>query len=284
MLQFINHTRQTLIKVCLLTLFICTALGQAISAPKADLWLQWTASDTASPLKIDHQPWQAFLTAYVKTAEDQINRVDYKSVSQQDRKLLDSYLQRLSNTRVGQLNRDEQRALWINLYNALTVRVVLDAYPVESIRDIKLGGFFSSGPWGTKIYTIDGTQVSLDDIEHRILRPIWKDPRLHYVLNCASIGCPNLGRTVFTANNAEHLLDEAARAFIGHPRAVDIKENGLILSTLYDWYESDFVTQTSGVLDHIQTYAPPALTETLRTRRTIDDYAYDWRLNDVDQN
>ncbi len=270
--------------LCLIALLMGSPFGAALSAPKSELWPKWAENNAVSTQALNHQPWQEFLDSYVTIAGDQISRVNYAAVSKPDRIKIDRYLQDLAATRVGQLNPDEQRALWINLYNALTVRVVLDAYPVDSIRDIKLGGFFSSGPWGEKIYTIDRTEVSLDDIEHRILRPIWKDPRLHYVLNCASLGCPNLGRTAFTARNSERLLDEAARAFISHPRAVNIKGGKLILSSLYDWYESDFVTQTHGVLEHIRTYAPAALAEALKEPRKIDGYAYDWQLNDVNGN
>ncbi len=97
----------------------------------------------------------------------------------------------LAATSADRLRRAEQFPFWINLYNALTVKVVLDHYPVEIIRDIDISpGLFADGPWGKKLVTVEGEALSLDDIEHRILRPIWKDPRLHYVLNCAALGVP----------------------------------------------------------------------------------------------
>ena len=104
-------------------------------------------------------------------------------------------------------SRDEQLAYWINLYNALTVKVILDHYPVKSILDIDISpGWFSIGPWGKKLVAVEGVEISLDDIEHRILRPIWRDPRIHYALNCAAVGCPNLLREAFTGATAEVLL------------------------------------------------------------------------------
>ena len=136
-----------------------------------------------------------FLAQHLRTGEDGIARIGYGAVSDEDRKSLDAYIAALAGHPGSRraLNRAEQQAYWINLYNALTVQVILDHYPVESIRDIDISpGLFADGPWGKKLVTIEGEAVSLDDIEHRILRPIWKDPRIHYAVNCASIGCPNL--------------------------------------------------------------------------------------------
>ena len=121
----------------------------------------------------------------------------------------------MAAVRVSGLGRDEQCAYWINLYNALTLEVVLDHYPVDSIRDIDISpGLFSQGPWGKKLITVEGEQVSLNDIEHRILRPIWRDPRIHYAINCASLGCPNLQPRPFTGRTLDHALDLAAMRFV----------------------------------------------------------------------
>jgi Protein of unknown function, DUF547 len=98
----------------------------------------------------------------------------------------------LQTVAISAYHQQEQQAFWINLYNARTVSAVLAHYPVASLRDIRLSGLFSTGPWHAKLVTIEGEKVSLDDIEHRIVRPLWKDNRLHDALNCASLGCPNL--------------------------------------------------------------------------------------------
>src|SRR6185436_17606316 len=145
------------------------------------------------------------------------------------RKKLDAYLERLQAVKVMQFSRPEQRAYWANLYNATTVQVILEHYPVESITKINISpGFFAKGPWKKKLLKIEGEEVSLDDIEHRILRPLWKDPRTHYSVNCASVGCPNLLPRAFTAGNMEEMLDEGARTYVNHPRGARVKDGTLI--------------------------------------------------------
>jgi hypothetical protein len=169
----------------------------------------------------------------------------------------------------------------VNLYNALTVRVVLDHYPVASIRDIDISpGLFADGPWRKPLITVQGEDVSLDDIEHRILRPIWRDPRIHYAVNCASIGCPDLQAEAFTAANTERLLEKAARDYINHPRGVRVDRSGVTLSSIYNWFASDFELD-GGVLGHVRRYASADLRARLEGVETIDGYAYDWSLNDV---
>jgi hypothetical protein len=254
----------------------------AWAAPKAELWDRWLKHDAASTATVDHQAWQAFLIAYVKPGSDSVNRVAYGDVTPADRVRLGAYLNILQTTAVSGLNRAEQRAYWINLYNALTVSVILKHYPVESIRDIDISpGFFADGPWGAKLLRIEGEEVSLDDIEHRVLRPIWRDPRLHYAVNCASIGCPNLARKAYTAANSETLLDQAARAYINHPRGVSVTGAGLDVSSIYVWFEADFGGSDQGVIQHLRQFADPALQAKLKDIKRIDDDHYDWSLNDA---
>lgn len=142
-------------------------------------------------------------------------------------------------------------------------------------------GWFPDGPWGKKLFNIEGHGISLDDIEHRILRPIWQDPRLHYALNCASIGCPNLQQTVFTAENSETLLDQAAADFINHERAVVVINGALQLSSIYHWFKADFGETDRAVIDHLMRFAKPLLAAQLLNRSAIDDHQYDWSLNEV---
>ena len=156
--------------------------------------------NSASTVRVDHRRWGRFLAAYVRPGENGLNRVAYGSVTAEGRADLGAYLDSLAAVPVSTLSRPEQMAFWINLYNALTVRVVLDHYPVGSIREIDISpGLFSNGPWRAELTTVEGEPLSLDDIEHRILRPIWRDPRIHYALNCASLGCPNLQPGPFEA-------------------------------------------------------------------------------------
>jgi len=250
------------------------------AAPEADLWDRWQAHDPDSQLSVDHKPWTAFLETYLVRGEDGINRVDYRGVAPEDRARLDGYLEALSGTEVDRLSRASQFAFWVNLYNALTVQVILDHFPVDSIREIDISpGFFSNGPWGKKLMTVEGEEVSLNDVEHRILRPIWQDPRIHYAVNCAALGCPNLQPRAFTPENAEALLEKGATDYVNHSRGVFFRDGGLVVSSIYDWYRADFGGSEAGVIDHLMEHARPGLRERLQGFREIDDYRYDWSLN-----
>jgi hypothetical protein len=182
---------------------------------------------------------------------------------------------------VTRLNRNEQKVYWVNLYNALTVQLVLDHYPVKSIRDINISpGIFSKGPWQKKLLTIQAEALSLDDIEHRILRPIWKDNRIHYAVNCASLGCPNLLPEAFSAEKMEAQLDKGARDFINHSRGVAVDGKNLKLSKIYDWFSEDFSGSSGGVIQHLLGFAAPDLARTLASFRGKISFDYDWRLNE----
>ncbi|MEX0694390.1 MAG: DUF547 domain-containing protein [Rhodospirillales bacterium] len=259
---------------------IMTGAPAATAAPKPELWEKWTVHDPASTTVVDHQLWDRFLKSYVKVDPGGLNRFDYAAVDTGDRKVLQDYLGALGQTPVSSLNRGEQQAFWINLYNALTVQVVLDHYPVKSIRDIDISpGLFSDGPWGKKLITIEGEPVSLDDVEHRILRPIWKDPRLHYAVNCASVGCPDLVAEAYTARTMDSQLTANAHAYINSRRGVRIDGESMIVSSIYDWFQVDFGGSEKGVIAHLRHYARGDLKQALARAQEIEGYQYDWSLN-----
>ena len=269
-----------MVRALALLLLVLTALP-AWAAPKADLWQRWTAHDPASALEIDHGDWDDFLKRHRVSGADDIARFDYGR-ARAERGALDLYLGGLAMVPVSRLNRNEQRAFWINLYNALTIRTVLSRYPVDSIRDIGISpGFFTRGPLGARLIRIEGEEISLDDIEHRILRPIWRDPRIHYAVNCASLGCPDLPPAAFTAGNTEALLEAGARAYVNHPRGAEVKDGGLTVSSIYDWFKEDFGGTDAGVIAHLRQYADGALTDALAGITRISDDRYDWALNDA---
>ena len=275
-----------------LTLLLAVALPlgaissfEALFAPRAELWERWTAHQPDSAASIDHRPWDRFLKRYVSDdGEDGVNRVAYGHITESDRRGLDEYVASLAATPIGGYSRAEQLAYWINLYNALTVKVVLDRYPVKSIRDIDIspGLFFPDGPWGKKLVTVEGGHLSLNDIEHRILRPIWRDPRIHYAVSCASIGCPDLRRTAFTAANTDALLTKAAREYVNDPRGARLDESGrLVVSSIYVWFQEDFGDSDAGIITHLRQYAGPRLQAMLAQIERIGGHAYDWGLNDA---
>ncbi len=261
-----------------LTWLLLGWFSASLAAPSASLWQRWNTFDPESSVSIDHSPWHDWLGRFVTTSADGINRVAYGSVSPAERNQLKAYIADMTALQVGDYNRAQQRAYWINLYNALTVDIVLENYPLDSIRDIS-SGLFSSGPWRLKLAKIDGEKMTLDDIEHRILRPIWQDPRIHYAVNCASLGCPNLQAAAFTAENAESLLEASASEFINSPRGALMVSKKLRISRIYEWFEKDFGGNEAGVIKHLKRYAVGELATALETIANIDDYQYDWQIN-----
>lgn len=228
----------------------------------------------------DPAPFDRLLQRYVSTGTDGVNRVDYRAwrSSPADRAALDAFIAAHEAARPSQLARQAQFAFWANLYNAVTLDVVLEAYPVSSIRQIR-PTILATGPWRMERVTVEGRALSLDDIEHRIMRPIFRDPRVHYAVNCASIGCPNLQREAFRGAQLDAQLDAAARAFIASDRGVRITSQGLRLSRIYQWFAEDFGSEER-LRDHLARYAADAKQLDIRRQR-ISGYDYNWELNDA---
>lgn len=254
----------------------------ARAAPKAEPWPLWERHDPASTSTIDHAPWGRFLAAYRRDGADGIARLAYGAVTQANRAALDADIARLAALPVSRFNRAEQFAYWVNLYNMLTVQVVLRHYPVKSIRDIAISpGWFSSGPWGAKLVAVEGTELSLDDIEHRILRPGWRDPRIHYVVNCAALGCPDLPAEPLTAARREAIMAASARRFVNHKRGAAIEDGRLVVSSIFVWFSSDFGRDSAEVVQHLREHADPEFYTALAHIRRISADRYDWTLNDA---
>lgn len=263
----------------LLTLSFSAALH---AAPKAEAWERWRAHEPASKLTLDHRAWDEFLRTQLRTGSDGIARIAYARVTPAQRKALAGYLTALQAQPVSRLNRAEQYAYWVNLYNAATVDIVLAHYPVESILKINISpGLFARGPWGRKGLKVEGEAVSLDDIEHRILRPLWNDARTHYAVNCASLGCPNLPPQAFTAANTEALLEAGARAYVNHARGARVDKGRLQVSSIYHWFKADFGGDDAGVIAHLRRYAEPPLAAQLAGITRIARHDYDWSLNEA---
>ena len=254
----------------------------AHGAQKAELWARWQKHDPGSAQKIDHSAWDGFLKKFVVVSDPSgINRVRYQAVAAVDFKSLQDYLRSMQAVAISNYNRNEQKAFWINVYNALTIDVVLSRFPVVSIRTINISPeLLAQGPWGAKLFIVEGEKLSLDDIEHRILRPIWKDNRVHYAVNAAALGSPNLQPLAFTGENTEALLEKGAREFINHPRGVDIEKNRLQVSSIYVWFQEDFGRDAEDLMEHWQQYANPKLTDAkLEKYNGGLTHDFDWRLN-----
>jgi hypothetical protein len=259
--------------------------ADALAQPRPDAWRRWSASDEGGRDLVDHRAWAAFLGRYAASDALGVVRLPYARIAAEDRRALVEYVGALERTRVSALRRAEQLAYWVNLYNALTVKVVLDHYPVKSIRDIRLGGGLASaffgGPWDAKLLRIEDQMVSLNDIEHRILRPLWNDPRLHYVVNCASTSCPALPRQPLAAATADEAMNRAASAYVNGAYGVRRQGADVWISSIYRWFREDFGGTEAGVLAHLARYASGELAAVLsRGPRIVNDF-YDWSLNDA---
>ncbi len=253
------------------------AHNTAVAAPKSKLIEHWEPYDAASEIFIDHSVWQGLLEKYVSTDASGMNEIDYAGVTEADFSVLNQYLTYLQAINPSVLNRDEQFAYWVNLYNAKTFELVSRAVQergITSIRQIR-SNYIWPGPWSKSTLLVNGKKMSLNDLEHGVLRPIWQDYRIHYAVNCASIGCPNLQKTAYTANNTEALLQKAELQFLTHPRALSYENGVLTASKIFSWYQSDFAPNKDELLNYFRRFID--LGEPSQKVKIV--YSYDWNLN-----
>ena len=243
----------------------------------------WAASDGQSTQVVDHGAWQRFLDTFLHTDAAGQTYLDYARVTPSHRAQLSAYLTELQAIDPLTLNRAEQQAYWLNLYNAATVEVVLGDYPVKSIRAIggAFGGLVPTGPWSAERVRVNNQMLSLDDIEHGIFRPKFNDYRAHFAFNCGAKGCPNLAAQAFTGLTLEAELNAAARAFINHPRGVRLQDGSLTLSKIFDWYRADFVAEERDLPILLAAFAEPMLRAQLADYNGRISYEYDWSLNEA---
>jgi len=227
-----------------------------------------------------HADLTRLLMKYVQEGADGVNRVDYGAwqANAADSAALDAYIAAFAELDIEALNEGEQFAAWSNAYNALTVQHILGRYPVKSIRS----GYIS-GPWKRVKMNVGGRNISLNDIEHEVLRVEWDEPRVHYAINCAAYSCPNLQPKAWEAVTLDADLDAAAGAYINNPRGVTVRKNGtLSVSEIYKWFDEDFGGSKAAVIEHLLAHAKPDLAAQIEANPKITDYEYDWALNDVE--
>jgi hypothetical protein len=242
---------------------------------------RFAAQPPSAALRVDHGPFAAFLDRYRVVGADGIARLRYGDVDPADAARLERYLARLGEVDVDALDRDEQLAFWLNLFNAAVVDVVLAHYPVASMRDIDLDPRAAvHGPWTAAELEVDGVAFSLAAIADDILFTYWDDPRLHYALHRGSLGCPDLPAAPFEGRDIDARLDAAAIAYVNHPRGVAVEDGELVVSSLYRWFQDDFGGSERAVLRHLMAFAEPARAMRLQRFDAIDRDRYDWRLND----
>ena len=262
-----------------------SATSSASSASKTEAREQAGEQAREQPLDVEleplYQPWERVLAAYV----DDGGLVDYEGLSKEGRADLEEFMQGLAaSDPAGMGSENEQIAFWINAYNATVLWQVVEAYPLESVRDVGalwglVGGFFK------RENLIAGENRSLDEIEHGILRASYADARIHWALVCGAFGCPRLLRRPYLAADLDTLLTAQAFEFLTEARGlrVDRGEETLYLSRYFDWYAGDFEAESGSVIDYLLRYASADVAEYLRGNRdslTIRFMDYDWTLND----
>lgn len=277
-LKNLNNKFAALI-LLLVSFVILPATGWAQTQIPSKLIEFWDDREESSPIKVNHSAWQSILDRYLDDQHPSgINRFDYYGVSSVDRQRLQDYLDYLQLLEPRQFNTAEQKAYWINLFNATVVALVIgNGEEVSSIRLIRTS-FRRPFPWQREVLEVLTKKLNLDNIQNGIIRPIYKDSRMHYALHKGALGSPNLLKQAFTADNLDALLDKAATEFVNHPRAVSRNGNNIVLSTLYESYADDFSADQGSLISYLSTLLKPELAEQLEQFDQIN-FAYDWDLN-----
>lgn len=219
----------------------------------------------------DHSIWNELLSQY-----NHQGQVDYNGLKKEEARL-DAYLDVLAGIDPQSLDRDEQFAFYTNAYNAWTVKLILTGYPgVASIKDF--GSLFKN-PWKRKFAEINGEILTLDHIEHDILRPRFKDPRVHFAINCAAKSCPILYREAFVGTRLQAQLDDATRRSLNDERFNRLEEKTLYVSRIFKWFNEDF---NGDIVGFFEQYAAPELKASIAADREnikVKYLDYDWTLN-----
>jgi len=228
---------------------------------------------------VNHDTFDRLLGRYV--VADRFVQYDQWHANEKDVQSLRDYVQQLESTDPDKLARNEALAYWINLYNAVTLRLILDHYPVSSIKD--LGGKLTSA-WEKKLVQVNGRPLSLNTVENEIIRPSFGDPRIHFALNCASMSCPPLSSHAYRADVIEEQLEAVARRAVTDPYWVDLSgcssygKGHIALSKIFDWYQDDFGGE-KGVRNFLAHYLPGKKLPLQNGRCSLHYNGYDWKLN-----
>lgn len=245
------------------------------------------SASVASEFDHSHQALTSILQQHVVVAGP-VSQVNYAGLNA-DQAALDAYLAQLSAitmARFDQWNRNQRMAFLINAYNSFTLKLIRDNLPVESIKD--LGSLFTS-PWEKKFFKLFGEDFYLDRIEHEILRKEYREPRIHFAVNCASIGCPMLLNRAYTADALEQQLDQQTRLFLQDEtrNRIDLDKEVIYISKIFDWFEEDFVKAKGSVAAFVAPYMVAHGNEVLMDRISGGEFdirflSYDWNLNSAD--
>ncbi len=226
--------------------------------------------------KIDYSAYEEFLGKYIKSAKGGMSRFDYKNIPSTGHDLIKKQMSVMENVRVTNYDRDTQLGYWLNLYNIIVLDAVLENYPISSIRDV-------SDIWKAKRVKIQSQELSLDDIEHNIIRPLYKDWRIHAALNVATVSSGRIPAKAY-GYNIEKELDDIAKEWLQRPDVFRISDNTVSLSTVFKWYKEDFGNSTEELFMKISGHLnESASTKLLQLKKPKIRYNYVWDLNDMGQ-
>lgn len=212
--------------------------------------------------KPSHSVFNSLLSDYVSSS----GKVDYAGFKKEEAKL-STYLNHLKDNSVQKdWSRNEKMAFWINLYNASTIKLILENYPIDGIRSINNGK-----PWDKRWIKVGAETYTLNEIENSILRPQFKDARIHFAVNCAAFSCPRLMNKAFTASNLDELLNENAAWFINNNSFNEISSKKVQISKIFEWYADDF----GNIIDYLNKYSDTKI----KSNAKVTYKVYDWKLN-----
>ena len=256
--------------------FAALLLATAAHADEWSVGRDVPAADRVPLSEVDHFGWDALLRTYV----DDEGRVDYARWKADGTAAIDAYLAELSRGDVdGPAPTDAKLAYWINAYNAVTVRGILREYPTPSIRE-HTAKFWGYNIWEDLTLRAGGRLFSLEQIEHKVLRPMG-EPRIHFAIVCASVGCPRLLNRAYTPAEVDAQLTANARDFFARPQNFRVEGRTVYLSSILDWFAEDFGDGETAVKARIRPWVPADSRDALAAASSVEHLDYDWSLNDV---
>jgi len=256
-------------------------LGNEVQAQSTPEPSARRATTTVARGAMDHSRFTRLLARFV----DEEGNVDYADLKSEADSVLAPYLQQLARTEPASLTRDARLAFWINAYNALTLKLIVDHYPIQNIWAVTPGPAEpkDNSPFGLDVDTVADTLRSLDEIEHEIIRERFDEPRIHFALVCAAESCPRLRREAYTGPRLDAQLDEQTRVFFhdDSKNRVPAGDGRIALSRILKWYGQDFGPSTDALQHFLAPYFEGAVQTRLgRAGYEVTFLSYDWGLND----
>ncbi len=229
---------------------------------------------------INYASYEKFLSTSILQGGDGVSRLHIGQMIDADRRLLRESLTAMTRVQTNTLNPDAAKAYWINLYNLLVIDILLENWPVDDIRTAEGGSTLISATqiWGKDRIVMHDVELSLDDIEHEILRPYFRDPRIHFALALHTFSSPYLLNRPYRGKTIDDDLDEGGRTYVNRIGIIRARPEGLVVPTIFQWYQEDFGNNEAQVILFLSRFAEGKTVAMLNNRNEIGAYEYDWKL------